>query len=273
MGIVFACIAPHAAEAIPQLAGKKLKAFSTTRQGMREMAKLMRQQRVETIIIATPHNVRLGKHIGVITSEFSEGVVKTESGAVKIRIQCNRPLATEILEMAENAGLPVIGVNYGTNEGSFSCIPMDWGTLIPLWFFGSETMSPQVAMVTPAREIQMRDLVEFGTLVAQAAENLGKRTAFVASADQAHTHHSEGPYGFHPMSARFDQLVKNAVERNGLDELLSLEPQLIDSAKPDSLWQIAILIGVLRKVQLKGRLVSYQAPTYFGVLCAAYTKP
>jgi aromatic ring-opening dioxygenase LigB subunit len=33
---------------------------------------------------------------------------------------------------------------------------------------------------------------------------------------------------------------------------------------------MAIIYGVLRQVPMKGKLISYQAPTYFGMLCAAY---
>ena len=270
MGIVFACIAPHGDEIIPQLAGDKLEVFNKTKQGMEKIANLMKKQEIGTIVIATPHNLRLKGNIGVITAEFTEGSLQTDSASVKIRFKCNRSLAEEILRRAKKYKLPVMGVNYGTDEGSSSCMPMDWGTLIPLWFFGAQVKRPRVVMVTPSREIPMEKLVRFGNLVAQAAKKTGEKVAFVASADQAHTHDKKGPYGFHQASVKFDKLVKEAVEGNNLKTLLNVEKQLIENAKPDSLWQIAILIGVLEEVPMKGKLISYQAPTYFGMLCAAY---
>ena len=271
MGIVFACIAPHAAETIPQLAGDKLEAFNKTREGMKKIAKLVRKLKVDTLVVATPHNVRLWKRIGVVTTEFSEGELKTESGSIRARFSCNRQLAREVLRLSEELKLPVIGVDYGTAEGAFSCMPMDWGSLIPLWFLGLQSKKPRAVLVTPSREIPMDNLVKFGSLIAEAADNLEERTGFVASADHAHTHALDGPYGFSPTSVEFDQLVRKAVEENNLRELLNLEPELVEAAKPDSLWQIAILVGILDRVPLRGRLLSYQAPTYFGMLCAAYT--
>lgn len=270
MGIVFACIAPHGAEIISQLAGDKLEAFGETRRGMEKIASLMKEQKIETIIIATPHNLRLRENIGVITAAFTEGSLETDSGSIKIRFRCDRPLAEAILNLAEKSKLPTIGVNFGTNEGLSSCMPMDWGTLIPLWFFGNLAKKPSVVIVTPSREVPLRNLVKFGSLIARAAETLDRRVAFVASADQAHTHDSKGPYGFHPASTEFDNVVKKAVKNNNLKTLLNLNQQLIENAKPDSLWQIAILTGVLGYVPMNGRLISYQAPTYFGMLCAAY---
>jgi len=270
MGIVFACIAPHGAESIPQLAGDKVEAFNETRRGMEKIASLVKKQKIDTIVIATPHNLRLKGSIGIVTAEFTEGSLQTDSGSIRIRFQCNRRLAEEILRQAGRSKLPVVGVNYGTDEGPSSCMPMDWGTLIPLWFFGTQVKRPRVVIVTPSREIPMENLVKLGSVVAQVAKKSGQKVAFVASADQAHTHDRKGPYGFHPASAKFDKLVKKAVEENNLKILFNLKKRFIEDAKPDSIWQIAILGGVLEQVQMKSELISYQAPTYFGMLCAAY---
>lgn len=75
MTLVYACIAPHGGELIPALAGKQLGLFSPTRAGMRVLAARMRNARPETIVVATPHNLRLQKHIGVVMSENSSGKV------------------------------------------------------------------------------------------------------------------------------------------------------------------------------------------------------
>jgi len=271
MGIVFACIAPHGAEIIPHLAGYKSETFGETRRGMEAIAEILSGQKVDTIVIASPHNLRLRGNIGVITTEFADGTLKTQSGSVQIRLKCHRLLAQEILHEVEKAKLPVVAANYGTAEGESSCMPMDWGTLIPLWFFAPHVRKPRVVIVTPSREIPLKKLVTFGKAIAKAAEKSKARVAFVASADQAHTHSKKGPYGFHPDAKTFDALVVDAVKKDNLNMLLSVDQELVENAKPDSIWQMAVLIGVLKQSRLKGKLVSYQAPTYFGMLCAAYT--
>jgi aromatic ring-opening dioxygenase LigB subunit len=238
---------------------------------MEAIASEMGSYKIDTIIVATPHNLRLRRNIGVVVTEFSEGTLKTENGSVQIRFKCDRGLAEEILQSAEKLKLPVVGANYGTAEGEASCMPMDWGTLIPLWFLGHHKKKTSVVIVTPSREIPLEDLIKFGSVIAEVAEKLSIRVAFVASADQAHAHKKRGPYGFHADAARFDTLVVEAVKEGHLEKLLSLDKQFVENAKPDSIWQIAILSGILKHVPMHGRLVSYQAPTYFGMLCAAYT--
>ncbi|NUT54793.1 MAG: extradiol ring-cleavage dioxygenase, partial [Thermoleophilia bacterium] len=44
---------------------------------------------------------------------------------------------------------------------------------------------------------------------------------------------------------------------------------LVEPAKADSLWQLAVLHGALGSTY-DVELLSYEAPTYFGMLCAAY---
>jgi aromatic ring-opening dioxygenase LigB subunit len=262
---------PHGAEAIPQLAEHKKNDFSKTTQSMESIASAMRKHCVDTVVIATPHNLRLKGNIGVITTEFTEGALRTENASVQIRLKCNRALAETVLKEAEEAELPVVGVNYGTSVGESSCMPMDWGTLIPLWFVKSQIEKLQVVIVTPSREIPLQDLVKFGTLIAEAANKCKAKVAFVASADQAHAHKKSGPYGFHLDSAKFDQLIVDMVKQDRLEDVLKLDEQLIENAKPDSIWQLAILMGILRRVPMKASFLSYEAPTYFGLLCAAYT--
>lgn len=271
MGVVFACIAPHGSEVISELAGDMFEAFGETRRGMEELASEMKQKKPETIVLATPHNLRLEGTIGVVTTEFTGGTLEANNNTVKLRCKCDRQLAKQILENAKKQGLPVVGANYGASEGEASCMPMDWGTLIPLWFLiGQDEAGPNVVIVTPSREIPLQSLVRFGRVVAETAEFSGRKIAFVASADQGHAHEAKGPYGFHLASAKYDEEVRNAVLKNDLAPLLSLPPQFIEDAKPDSLWQLAMLQGILEHTEMVGRLLSYQVPTYFGLLCAVY---
>lgn len=273
MGIVYACIAPHGAELIPKLAGQRLAAFHKTRKGMEKLATAMEKHRPSTIVVATPHSLRLDRTIGVVTTEYSGGRLTAHGKSVSVRFQCDRPLAHRIIQEARCLRLPVIGVNYGTSEGPGSCMPMDWGTLIPLWFVGAvhdRERQRKLVIVTPSREIPVAQLVRFGSAVARAAELHSGNVAFVASADQGHAHDKRGPYGFSPASAQHDRFLTRAIKHDNLKQILELDAHLIDEAKPDSLWQMAMLVGVLERVPMRARFISYQAPTYYGMLCADF---
>jgi len=58
-----------------------------------------------------------------------------------------------------------------------------------------------------------------------------------------------------------------------MKSILDLSPSLVREAKPDSLWQMAMLAGVLDRAEMKPRFHSYQVPTYYGMLCAGFERP
>ena len=59
------------------------------------------------------------------------------------------------------------------------------------------------------------------------------------------------------------------VQENRLGDLLELDPAFVDAAKADSWWQMLMLHGALQE-GWRGDFLSYEASTYFGMLCAAY---
>jgi len=231
----------------------------------------MREALPDTIVIASPHNLRLQKHIGVVISEFSSGKLTEGKNQIKLRAKCDIELAKKIVEAAESMGLPIVAANFGALEGPMSDLAMDWGTLVPLWFFLKGVgLKSRIAIVTPSRGIPLKQNFEFEKAVAEVSKGERKRVAFVASGDQAHAHRKDGPYGFDPAAKEYDRRVIEAIKHQKLHSIMGMRANFVEAAKPDSLWQMAMLAGVLSVVPMMGMLVSYQVPTYFGMLCAAY---
>jgi aromatic ring-opening dioxygenase LigB subunit len=273
MALVYACIAPHGDELVPELAAEDLKLFSPTRAGMMKLASQLQAARPETIVIASPHTLRLRGHIGVVTSEQSSGRVVARGREVALRARCDVKLASRIVDEAEKRGIPAVGANYGTVSGPLSDLPMDWGTLIPLWFFLKGGRSRRrIVIVAPSREIALEQNFEMGRLVGELCEGEDRSIAFVASADQAHTHRRGGPYGVSKKARVYDELVIEAIKNQRLESIMKIDPGMVDQAKPDSLWQMTMLAGVIDTVKMRGELISYQVPTYYGMLCAGFRR-
>ena len=138
-------------------------------------------------------------------------------------------------------------------------------------YLGPADRLPQVqaVVVSPARDLPLSDHVRAGRALARAAEASGKRVALVASADHGHAHDPEGPYGFDPAAAKYDERIVRLVQENRLGGVLELDPAFVDAAKADSWWQLAMLHGALGTAWT-GTFLSYETSTYFGMLCAAY---
>jgi aromatic ring-opening dioxygenase LigB subunit len=126
-----------------------------------------------------------------------------------------------------------------------------------------------LVVMTPARDLSAEDHIHAGAAAAEAARESGLRVAFIASADHGHAHDPQGPYGYDPAAKKYDQLICRLVREDHLDRLADIPLELVESAKADSWWQMLVLHGATAN-GWQGRLLSYEAPTYFGMLTAAY---
>ena len=269
---MFAAIAPHGGLAIEEACGPgEEKLAIATRKGMQTLGRMFAAAKPETVVIATPHNVHISGALGVVVSSRVAGQLDGAPSSVALDCPTDADLAWRVLASYVEAEIPSVGISFGSNDPSSAVAPMDWGVLIPLWFMGGRRNPPvPVVVVTPARDLSPTAHVEAGRAIARAAADSGRRVAFIASADHAHAHSADGPYGFDEKAHVYDELVCDIVQHDDLQRLVEVEPQLVERAKADSWWQMLILAGVTGD-GWRGRLISYEAPTYFGMLTAAYT--
>ena len=269
MSLVFAAIAPHGGLAIAEACKPEERELAaSTRRAFEELGRRSATARPDTVVVLTPHNVHVEGSMAVVVAGSLEG--RLERTPVELRASCDRELATAIRAELRAAGLPAIGISFGGNDVATAVHPMDWAVLIPLWFLGGRADPPvRVVAISPARELTPAQQVAAGRAIAAAAERSAARVALVASADHGHGHSEAGPYGYSAQSAPYDRLVVELVGGNRLRELLDFDPAWVAAATADSWWQMLVLHGALGE-SWEGELLSYEAPTYFGMLCAAY---
>jgi aromatic ring-opening dioxygenase LigB subunit len=271
MGLVFAAIAPHGGLAIAEACTPEERDLAViTQAGMRELGRRFAAARPEAVVVATPHNIHIAGAIGVVIAGRVAGSLAAAPPSVALDVPGEITLSWLLLESLLACGLPAVGVSFGANDAASSVAPMDWGVLIPLWFMGGRDIPPlPLVVITPARDLSAADHVQAGAAIAAAAAASGLRVAFIASADHGHAHDPEGPYGYHPDARTYDELIVELVRDERLDRLNKIPIELVEQAKADSWWQMLMLHGATAS-GWRGRLISYEAPTYFGMLTAAY---
>lgn len=285
MPLVFAAIAPHGFPLIPDLSDDADGALAT-RGAMEEMGRRAAAAGVEALVIAGPHGVRVEGAICLADTARAAGTLHWQGRSVELNIPVDRPLTDAIAAEAEDRGIPIALVGYAGHRRDQSALPLDWGLLTPLWFLGhgrnmqghgdvianppAEDIGPPVVIVTPSRSVPRQTLVDFGRVVAEIAAIDPRRVGFVASCDWGHAHVADGPYGFHPESAKVDAEVVAAVEANSLTRLIELDEERAENAAIDGLWQALMLGGAFEQTPMNGELLSYEAPTYYGMLVATW---
>jgi len=268
--LCFAAILPHG-DVIPELARSSAEATRSTHEAMLEVGRQMAEVCPDTIVIATPHGIRIEDYIGVSLTEFAAGGLQGNGASIIVDMPVDQHMAFVITEEAVGIGIPVVRCVFGTGAGPESRLPLDWGAVIPLWYCGAQWKhKPRIIVVVPSRSVNELELVEFGRVIARAAQRSGKRVALIASCDWAHAQDPAGPYGYHEDAPKFDALVQEVVRGGDLTRFAGLDQTFIENAKPDGIWQSLILAGAIEGSTLKPELLSYQCPTYFGMLVAMF---
>jgi aromatic ring-opening dioxygenase LigB subunit len=235
--ICFAAIAPHGElDDVPEL-----------RTAMEELRHRCEAAAPEAVVVVTPHNVHVEGHFAVVVSARMGGH------------EVDRELAAAVLAALRAERLPAAGVSYGGNDPAEAEMPLDWGTEVPLRY----VQAPRVVVVSPARDRPLAEHVRAGRAIASAT---GRRIALIASADHGHAHDPDGPYGYDPAAARYDELLQQIVRSAPPLDFRPLA-QLVAAARADSLWQLLVLQGAVGE-DAGAEALAYAAPTYYGMLVA-----
>ncbi len=212
----------------------------------------------ETLLILSPHGLRLSRSIGVINTENLAADFQLKTRRLVGEYKTDRTLARAILE-SSNATQEV---SFVTSSGPLSRFIMDFGTVIPLQFFSQK----KLVSIGQPRIFDTEMLQDFGKTLARVVQGTHSRISIIISADQAHTHDKSGPYGYSDKSAVYENLIEKCVSDSDFTPLLDLSEEFIDAAKPDSYWNMLILKGIMEETGLKSVLDYHYIEIYFGML-------
>jgi len=274
--VVFACIAPHGGMVVPLLAGEDGQKSLATRAAMEELGRRMAAAQPETIVLVTPHGHRVDGVFSLLNNQRVKGTLGDEEDPLENRytltFDVDKALNDAIVESARSLEVPVSRVYYAVADDPTFYMSLDWGALVPLWFLGAMlTPRPKIVIACPDRGNMPWTLFPtFGQAIRKAAESLNRRIAFIASADLGHSHDVKGPYGYDTASQEYDAALVEAVKAQDLGRLLSFDLDWLKRASTDSYGQVLNLHGMIEGTNFKGELLSYEVPTYFGMMCVAY---
>lgn len=286
MPIVFGAIAPHGFAIIPEMSDDADGALAT-RAAMEELARRFEAAKPDVVVIASPHGFRVDGSIVLANTGRAAGTLRWKGRQVEMNVPIDLALTDAIAAQARANGISIAMAGFAGNSRPQSVLPLDWGNITPLWYAGhgrnmvgcgdvladapQGPEGPPVVLVSPSRFMPREQLVTFGEAVAEASDADGRRVAFIASCDWGHRHAESGPYGYHPAAADVDAEVVAAVREGRLHDLMAISDERASEAAIDGLWQTLMLAGVIDRVPLTPDVLSYEAPTYFGMLVASYS--
>lgn len=214
--------------------------------------------RSETLIVLSPHGLRLSKSIGILNTEYLEADLQLKTKKIHSEYKTDRELVKQILEIYGHTQ----EVSFVTSSGPLSRFILDFGSVIPLSFFNHK----KVVAIGQPRVWDKGMLQEFGRILARIVKHVPQKVSVIISADQAHTHDSSGPYGFSESSSKYEEIIERCFKESDFGPLLDMSEDFIEEAKPDSYWNMLILKGIMDETGKKTVLDYHYVEIYFGML-------
>ncbi len=272
--LVFACIAPHGWLTVPLVSGRDGEKAGATHAALTTLGRRLADAQPETIVIIDPHNLQVEGMVALLDSDRLHGEtggppnLGATAHTFSLRFATDRELNGAIAAQARACDLPVARVR---NALPFVALPLDYGSMNPLWYLGATIMPPvQLVVASLGPGVPRAAYVEFGRALRAAMDGTQRRIAFIGSADMGHRHAADGPYGFDPASGECDSRVAEAIGAGTLDQLLYYDEGWLERAFTDAIEPLLVLHGLTEGRGWRGDVLSYEVPTYFGMMCAEY---
>ena len=257
MSIQAAFMVPHPPMILPQIGrGREAQiqeTISAYEQAAREIAALA----PDTIIIASPHSVMYADYFHISPGRKAGGSF-AEFGApqVKFAEEYDKELVDRICMEADSRGFPA-----GT-AGERSA-KLDHGTMVPLWFIRNRYTRGKIVRIGLSG-LPLTDHYEFGMLIRDAVNGLGRKAVFVASGDLSHRLQPYGPYGISPEGPVYDRRIMEAAGRGAFGELLDFDEVFCEKAAECGHRSFVIMAGALDGQKVRAKALSHQDVTGVG---------
>lgn len=267
MSIVAAVAVPHPPLIVPAVGRGEEARIQATIDAYNEAARVVVRAKPDCIVVTSPHAPLFRDGFHVTTDARLEGsMARFRAPHERILAHCDTELAELIVKRANETGVVAGGSEWYRDD-------MDHGTYVPLHFvreayreLGADAGEgdlpcPIVRIGLSGLSPQMHR--EFGRAIARAANELGRRIAFVASGDLSHKLLPEGPYGFAPEGPVFDEKIGQIFASGDLESLFGFDEDFCEAAAECGLRSFQIMAGALDGLPARSRMLSNEGP--FGV--------
>lgn len=268
MGIVWAGIAPHPPIIVPEVGGDEVKKVAATCTAMKRLAADLKAAQPETVVITSPHGPVFHDAVAVsLLPEVAGSFAAFGAAGVHFTRQSDLTLARAILKACEELKVPTVGLTAVEVRRYAAGRELDHGVLVPLYYLAEAGVGTPLVWVGMSF-LPPEELYAFGVAVQRAAEECGRRVAFLASGDLSHRLTREAPAGYHPEASRFDQLLVEKVREGDLEGLLKLDPVLAEKAGECGWRSFMMMAGCLDGRVVSPEVLSYEGPFGVGYLVA-----
>ncbi|XP_050402207.2 protein CA_C1420 [Patella vulgata] len=241
----------------------------------------------DLILLSTPHGISDINNFLFYLNPKMEGYANTDntgpppyvSLSVNSDVHISGDLVQHFGSMRNVSGLSA----YGPPEESTEPFPLRWGEVIPLHFMPNLNQTKVVILSQPSRRYNddmptmIPELLKLGYDIGKYFESKKKTAVVIISADLAHTHSKDGPYGYSDAAQPFDDACGKWVENLDEQSLTKEAASYVIKAKSCGYTGLVMLQGLLSASS--GGIMSWQSqlyanyhPSYYGMMVASFLR-
>jgi MEMO1 family protein len=258
--IVFVGIAPHPPLLVPEVGKDRIQQVQSSVNALRDFAERMINTNPDTVVIISPHSPGDPYQFGAFSSRQLRGDFR-HFGVKEVSLSFvnDNELLTTLELVTKEKQIP-----FSLFTGAY---PLDHGVLVPMYYLYQAGWRGQVLGLS-FTSLSVSKHIEFGKACQEAALRLGRRVAFIASADLSHYLSHHGPYPFEPDAHLFDEEMCRAIAKEDLLAIINIDQTLRKKAGECGYRSILVAIGVTNETNISPKLLSYECPFGVGYMTA-----
>ncbi len=266
MSVLAAFMVPHPPMIVPDVGKGTEKQILETTRAYERIADEVAALEPETIVITSPHSVMYADYFHISPGSGASGSFRRfRAPGVRFSERYDTELTGRICELSKAEGLPAGTLGEEDAE-------LDHGTMVPLWFIRRKYAAGKLVRIGLSG-LPLTEHYRLGQLIAQAANDTGKKVVLIASGDLSHKLRSSGPYGFAPEGPEYDRRIMDVCGRAAFGELFDFDEVFCEKAAECGHRSFVIMAGAFDGLRVRAEALSHQDVTGVGYgVCTFYPE-
>lgn len=247
-------LSPHPPILIPEIGQENTKKVEKTIKALNFLEEKLFQEKPETILIISPHGPIFSDAFNSNQEQNLEGNFSLfGETTINLKFKNDLNFVQQIKQGIKKENIPLKIISQKN---------LDHGSLVPLYFLAKRL---KLASIIPIgfSFLDLETHFHFGKILAEEIAKSGKKISVIVSGDLSHRLSINAPAGYSAIAKKFDQKLISFLEKNNWQEILNLDPDLIEEAGECGLRSIVIGCGIAQIQNLSFQFLNYESP--FGV--------
>ena len=256
MAILGAVQVPHPPLILPEVGHGEEKRIQSTIDAFDAAAKFIADLQPDTVIISSPHSVLYSDYFHISPGPSAKGSM-AQFGAPQLKFSCayDEELVKAVEATAKEKNIPAGTLGNRQPE-------LDHGTMVPMYFLAKYCKTCKIVRLALSG-FSLKEHYRVGMLIAETADKLGRKIAWIASGDLSHKLTKEGPYGFNPAGPQYDKKIMEVMGSGNFADLFSFKDDFLEEAAECGHRSFVLMAGAFDGLAVESRKLSYEGP--FGV--------